>query len=86
VPSHGQFSVSSEMSAVTQVYMFKYDSTHGRYKGTVSHDGKKLIVDGHAIAVHQWYVLLVLRVFCFSSVVLYFFKYTYLPFVQVTDV
>lgn len=39
-----------------QVYMFKYDSTHGRYKGTVTHDGKKLIVDGHGIAVHQWYV------------------------------
>lgn len=35
------------------VYMFKFDSTHGRYKGTVSHDGKKLIVDGHHISVHQ---------------------------------
>ena len=44
------------MFAVTQVYMFKYDSTHGRYKGSVRHDGKKLIVDGHAISVHQWYV------------------------------
>ena len=36
--------------------MFKYDSTHGRYKGSVTHDGKKLIVDGHQIAVHQWFV------------------------------
>ena len=35
--------------------MFKYDSTHGRYKGTVSHDGGKLVVDGHKISVHQWY-------------------------------
>jgi glyceraldehyde-3-phosphate dehydrogenase type I len=35
------------------VYMFKFDSTHGRYKGTVTHDGKKLIVDGHHISVHQ---------------------------------
>lgn len=35
------------------VYMFKYDSTHGRYKGTVTHDGSKLIVDGHPVAVHQ---------------------------------
>jgi glyceraldehyde-3-phosphate dehydrogenase type I len=35
------------------VYMFKYDSTHGRYKGIVSHDGKKLIVDGRHISVHQ---------------------------------
>jgi len=39
-----------------KVYMFKYDSTHGRYKGSVTHDGKKLIVDGHQIAVHQWFV------------------------------
>jgi glyceraldehyde-3-phosphate dehydrogenase type I len=35
------------------VYMFKYDSTHGRYKGTVTQDGKKLIVDGRQISVHQ---------------------------------
>lgn len=35
------------------VYMFKYDSTHGRYKGTITHDGKKLIVDGRSISVHQ---------------------------------
>jgi glyceraldehyde-3-phosphate dehydrogenase type I len=35
------------------VYMFRYDSTHGRYKGQVSTDGKKLIVDGHAISVYN---------------------------------
>lgn len=35
------------------VYMFKYDSTHGRYKGSVSTDGKKLIIDGKSINVHQ---------------------------------
>jgi glyceraldehyde-3-phosphate dehydrogenase type I len=35
------------------VYMFKYDSTHGRYKGSVSQDGKQLIVDGKKISVHQ---------------------------------
>ncbi|KIJ47253.1 hypothetical protein M422DRAFT_45819 [Sphaerobolus stellatus SS14] len=33
------------------VYMFKYDSTHGRYKGDVSTNNGKLIVDGHEIAV-----------------------------------
>jgi len=33
------------------VYMFKYDSTHGRFKGTVSHDDKHLIVNGQKIAV-----------------------------------
>lgn len=35
------------------VYMFKYDSTHGQFKGTVSHDGKKLLVNGKPISVHN---------------------------------
>lgn len=34
-------------------YMFKYDSTHGRYNGEVSHDDKHLIVDGHKILAYQ---------------------------------
>ena len=34
-------------------YMFKYDSTHGRYAGEVTHDDKHIIVDGHKIAVYQ---------------------------------
>jgi len=34
------------------VYMFKYDSTHGRFKGEVSHSNGKLIINGHEIAVH----------------------------------
>jgi len=33
------------------VYMFKYDSTHGRFKGEVSHDDKCLIVNGQSIQV-----------------------------------
>jgi len=33
------------------VYMFKYDSVHGQYKGTVSHGDGKLIIDGKAISV-----------------------------------
>jgi len=33
------------------VYMFKYDSTHGRYKGEVSCEDGCLIVDGHKIQV-----------------------------------
>jgi glyceraldehyde 3-phosphate dehydrogenase len=32
-------------------YMFKYDSTHGQFKGEVSHKGGKLIVNGTEIAV-----------------------------------
>jgi glyceraldehyde 3-phosphate dehydrogenase len=35
------------------VYMFKYDSTHGRFKGCVKHDGKKLIVNDKPISVHN---------------------------------
>ena len=28
------------------VYMFKYDSTHGQYKGEVKKEGGKLVIDG----------------------------------------
>ncbi|CEP14332.1 hypothetical protein [Parasitella parasitica] len=34
------------------VYMFKYDSTHGRFKGTVEHKDGKLVVNGQEIAVY----------------------------------
>jgi len=33
------------------VYMFKFDSTHGRYKGTVEAKDGKLVVNGHPISV-----------------------------------
>jgi len=33
------------------VYMFKYDSTHGRFKGEVKHENGLLIVDGQQIHV-----------------------------------
>uniref|UniRef100_UPI00358F4A68 glyceraldehyde-3-phosphate dehydrogenase n=1 Tax=Myxine glutinosa TaxID=7769 RepID=UPI00358F4A68 len=34
-------------------YMFKYDSTHGKWKGTVKAEGSHLVIDGHKIAVFQ---------------------------------
>ncbi|KAI8374670.1 glyceraldehyde-3-phosphate dehydrogenase [Radiomyces spectabilis] len=34
------------------VYMFKYDSTHGRFNGTVEAKDGKLVVNGKSIAVH----------------------------------
>lgn len=34
------------------VYMFKYDSTHGRFKGEVKHENGVLVVDGHHIHVY----------------------------------
>lgn len=33
------------------VYMFKYDSTHGRFKGTVESKDGKLVINGNAITV-----------------------------------
>jgi glyceraldehyde 3-phosphate dehydrogenase len=33
--------------------MFKYDSVHGRFQGTVGTKDGKLIVNGHPITVHQ---------------------------------
>jgi len=38
-----------------QVYMFKYDGTHGVFKGNVSYEGGKIVVDGHKTSVHEWY-------------------------------
>ncbi|DAA19947.1 glyceraldehyde-3-phosphate dehydrogenase, testis-specific [Bos taurus] len=35
------------------VYMFKYDSTHGRYKGNVEHKKGQLVVDNNEISVFQ---------------------------------
>jgi len=33
------------------VYMFKYDSTHGRFKGTVEAKDGKLVINGHPVTV-----------------------------------
>lgn len=35
------------------VYMFKYDSTHGRFKGDIREEGGMLVVNGHKIHVFQ---------------------------------
>ncbi|XP_076261024.1 glyceraldehyde-3-phosphate dehydrogenase 2 [Rhynchophorus ferrugineus] len=35
------------------VYLFKYDSTHGRFKGSVSSEGGNLVVNGQVIQVFQ---------------------------------
>ena len=34
------------------VYMFKYDSMHGRFKGSVEHKDGKLVINGQSIDVH----------------------------------
>ena len=38
--------------------MFKYDTVHGRFKGTVEAKDGKLVINGKAISVHMEYVLL----------------------------
>lgn len=35
------------------MYMFKYDSTHGRYKGTVELKNGQLVIDNKEITVFQ---------------------------------
>ncbi|KAI8983871.1 glyceraldehyde-3-phosphate dehydrogenase 1 [Pilobolus umbonatus] len=35
------------------IYMFKYDSTHGRFKGTIEKKDGKLVVNGREIAVYS---------------------------------
>lgn len=34
-------------------YMFKYDSTHGKYKGTVTHKDDKIVIDDSEITVYN---------------------------------
>ncbi|KAK6022476.1 glyceraldehyde-3-phosphate dehydrogenase, type I [Ostertagia ostertagi] len=35
------------------VYLFKYDSTHGRFKGSVSHEGGHLVVSQEGTSTHK---------------------------------
>jgi glyceraldehyde 3-phosphate dehydrogenase len=34
----------------TAAHLLQYDSVHGRYDGTVSHDGNSLVIDGNAVS------------------------------------
>ena len=34
------------------MYMFKYDTVHGRFKGSVGIQDGKLVIDGHHVTVY----------------------------------
>lgn len=46
------FFIDPFIPADYMVYMFKYDSTHGRFKGEVTHKDGKLVVNGKEINVY----------------------------------
>merc|ERR1719221_2022590 len=43
--------INASYDAEYMAYMFKYDSVHGRYDGTVETDGDCLVIDGHRVAL-----------------------------------
>ncbi|VDK51494.1 unnamed protein product [Cylicostephanus goldi] len=54
--------VEKDTVEVVSVYLFKYDSTHGRFKGDVKHENGCLVVSSagkstHTIKVHNRFVM-----------------------------
>lgn len=45
--------INSGADVQYMAYQFKYDSVHGRWKGSVDVDGNDLIIDGHRIKTSQ---------------------------------
>ena len=45
-------SFSPPLLLLLQAYLFRYDSTHGQFKGEVSVENGKLVINGHAITVY----------------------------------
>jgi len=43
--------INASYDADYLAYMFKYDTIHGKYDGTIKVDGDSLVVDGHKIAL-----------------------------------
>ena len=38
------------------VYMFKYDTVHGRFKGSVGIENGKLVIDGHGDVINETFI------------------------------
>lgn len=47
--------------------MFKYDSTHGRFKGEVGIEDGKLVVNGNSICVFRQYVAVMFTDYCYGN-------------------
>jgi hypothetical protein len=48
-------------------YMLKYDSVHGRFKGTVEYDGDGLVINGNKVKGFQCMNVSAAENFCFPS-------------------
>lgn len=57
--------------------MFRYDSTHGQYKGSIEMKDNKLVVDGNPITVFNESVLFSLIIISLHvmHIILYYTKY-----------
>ncbi|KAF5665792.1 glyceraldehyde 3-phosphate dehydrogenase, partial [Fusarium denticulatum] len=55
VPYHITFSFEPQanLNSLTQVYMLKYDSSHGIFKGEVGNDGNDLVVNGKTVKFYS---------------------------------
>ncbi|KAF5533150.1 glyceraldehyde-3-phosphate dehydrogenase [Fusarium napiforme] len=55
VPYHFTFSFEPQanLNSLTQVYMLKYDSSHGIFKGEVGNDGNDLVVNGKTVKFYS---------------------------------
>lgn len=47
--------------------MFKYDSTHGRFKGEVTIEDDNMVVNGKSIHVYKWYVAVMFPAYCYGN-------------------
>lgn len=41
------------------IYLFKYDSVHGRFEGTIEDKGGKLFINGKEVQFFNWYIIYV---------------------------
>ena len=50
-PNYEFVAINDLVPAANLAYLLKYDSTHGTYKGDISHEGESIIVNGKNVRV-----------------------------------